>query len=81
MWDQLKQAKQLYKLQSELKKEKVEDEDNGVKVVVNGKMEVEEVILNPDLELSAQEKAVKKCINGAMQKIQQIAAQKMQSMR
>jgi DNA-binding protein YbaB len=81
MFDQLKQAKQLYKLQSELKKEKVSAEENGVVITVNGKMEVEDVNLNSSLSLGDQEEAVKKCINSAMQKIQMIAAQKMQSMR
>ncbi len=81
MWDQMKQAKQLYKLQNELKKEKVEIEEDGVVVVVNGKMEVDSVKLNPDLSIEDQQVAVKKAFNSAMQKVQTIAAQKMQSMR
>jgi DNA-binding protein YbaB len=81
MFDQLKQAKQLYKLQSELKKEKVSAEENGVVITVNGKMEVEDVKLNASLSVEDQEKAVKSCFNDAMRKVQMVAAQKMQSMR
>lgn len=81
MFDQLKQAKQLYKLQSELKKEKVTAEENGVMIIVNGKMEVDDVKLNPDISIEDQEKAVKSCFNEAMRKVQMVAAQKMQSMR
>lgn len=81
MFDQLKQAKQLYKLQSELKKEKITVEENGVMITVNGKMEVDEVKLNPDISIEDQEKAVKSCFNEAMRKVQMVAAQKMQSMR
>jgi DNA-binding protein YbaB len=81
MFDQLKQTKQLYKLQSELKKEKITAEENGVVMTVNGKMEVDDVKLNPDISIEDQEKAVKSCFNEAMRKVQMIAAQKMQSMR
>ncbi len=81
MFDQMKQAKELYRLQKELQKERIEVEENGVKIVVNGKMEVEQVELNPDISKEDQERAVKDCLNGAMRKIQANLAQKMQSMR
>jgi DNA-binding protein YbaB len=81
MWDQMKQAKELYQLQKELQKEKIETEEKGVKVVVNGKMEVEEVFLNSEISKEEQEKAVKDCFNEALRKIQTNLAQKMQSLR
>jgi DNA-binding protein YbaB len=81
MWDQLKQAKELYKLQNELKSEKIEVEERGTKIVVNGKMEIERVELNDELSKEEQETAVKDCFNGAMKKMQMIVAQKMQSLR
>ncbi len=81
MWDQMKQARELQKLQSELKKEKIEAEENGVKVVINGKMEVEEVRISEEISKADQEKAIKKCFNEAMRKVQMMAAQKMQSMQ
>ncbi len=81
MWDQMKQAKEMYRLQKELEKERIEQEENGVKVVVSGKMEVEKVELNSDITKEEQERAVKNCLNGAMKQIQTNLAQKMQSMR
>jgi DNA-binding protein YbaB len=81
MWDQMKQAKELYRLQKELQKEKIEVEEKGVKVVVNGKMEVEDIFLNTEIGKEEQEKALKACLNEAFYKIQTNLAQKMQSLR
>lgn len=80
MFDQLKQLKKLKELQDSLSQEKVEIEKNGVKVVINGKMEVQEIQLNPELSKEEQENVLKDCINEAMKKIQMIAAQKMSQM-
>jgi DNA-binding protein YbaB len=80
MFDQLKQLKQLKDIQDQLKKEKMEMEKNGVRVVINGKMEIEEISLNPDLNIEQQEKAVKDCVNDAMHKVQMNLAQKMSKM-
>ena len=80
MFDQLKQLKQLKDIQDQLKKERMEEEKNGVRVVINGKMEIEEISLNPDLDKERQEKALKECINDAMHKIQMNLAQKMSKM-
>jgi len=77
MFDQLKQLAQLKSLKEKLEKERAESEKDGVKVVVNGKMEIEEVRLNPNLDLQSQEKAVKDCVNDAIKKVQMSAAQKM----
>ncbi len=81
MFDQMKQAKELYRLQKELQKESFEVEEKGVKVVMNGKMEIEEVSLNEDLERDEQERVLKSCFNEIIKKVQMFAAQKMQSLR
>jgi DNA-binding protein YbaB len=81
MWDQMKQAKELYRLQKELQKERIEVEEKGVKIIVNGKMEIESVTLNPEITKEEQEQAVKTCFNEALQKIQTNLAQKMQSLK
>jgi DNA-binding protein YbaB len=80
MFDKLKQLKQLKDLQDALSSEKVENENRGVKVTINGKMEIEQIQLNPELQKEEQEKALKDCINEAMRKVQMIAAQKMSQM-
>jgi len=81
MFDKLKQLKQLKDLQDSLSQEKAEVEKEGIRVVVNGKMEIEEVKLNPELSKEEQEKALIGCINEAMKKIKIMAAQKMSQMQ
>ena len=80
MFEQLKQLKKLQEIQAALKKERIEYEKEGVKVVINGKLEVEDIKLNATLPLDQQEKLLKDCLNEAMKKIQMTVAQKMQSM-
>ena len=77
MFDKLKQLKELKDLQDSLSKEKVEFEKNGIEVIVNGKMEIEQIKLNPELTIEDQEKKLQECINDAMKKVQITAAQKM----
>ena len=80
MFEQLKQLKKIQEIQAALKNEKVTCERQGITVIINGKLEVEEVKLNPALSAFDQEKALKDCFNDAMGKVQMIVARKMQSM-
>lgn len=80
MFDKLKKLKQLKDLQSQLGKEKMDVEKGGIKVTINGKMEIEHISLNPELEQDKQEKILRDCINDAVRKIQLKVAQKMSQM-
>ncbi len=80
MFDKFKQLAQLKSLQNEIAKEKFEAEIDGVKVVVNGAMAVEDVILNPAIAVEKQSEIVKNCINEALKKAQVGAAKKLSSM-
>jgi len=80
MFDQFKQLKQLKEIQDKLSQEKVEVEKEGVRLVMNGKMEVEMISLNPSMDAERQGKVVKDCFNDAIKKIQMSAAQKMFNM-
>lgn len=80
MFDKLKQLQQLKELRDSLSGEKEEVERKGIKVIINGKMEVEEIHLNPDLDKEEQEEVLKECINEAMKKIQMVVASKMSQM-
>ena len=77
MFDQLKQLHQLKKIRDMMEKERGEVGKEGIRVVVNGKMEIEEIQLNPQMDIEKQEKLVKDCINEAMKQIQKQAATKM----
>jgi DNA-binding protein YbaB len=67
MFDFLKNFKELTKLVSS---EFVVIEKNGIKVKINGKFEVEEIVLNPALEIEKQQKILKECINEGLRKLQ-----------
>ena len=77
MFDKLKQIQKLKGMQDELGKERVELEKDGVKVIVNGKMEIESITLNSELSKEASEIIIKDCVNEAVKKVQMIAMQKM----
>jgi len=77
MFDKLKQLKKLKDLQKELGKEILEIEKNGVRVKLNGRIEVENIELNMELEKGQHEKILKDCINDAVRKMQFKLAQKM----
>jgi len=78
MFDKLKQLKQMQEI---LGKEEVEEEVNGVKIMINGKMEILKVSLNPELSQSDQEESLKKCFNSALHKIQLGLASKMSQLK
>jgi DNA-binding protein YbaB len=77
MFDNFKQLGKLKQMKEILEKERGEVEIKGVKVTVNGKMEVEEIKLNPELNLSEQEEILKECFNEVVKKVQKEAASKM----
>ena len=74
MFENLKKIQQIKNL---LNSEKIEVEKNGLKVIINGKMEIEEIKLNPDLDFKTQQKILKDCLNEAIKKLQISLAQKM----
>ncbi len=84
MFNKLKQIKDLRdqakSMQSALAGEVFTEEKNGVKITINGNMEVSNVSLNKDLSLSAQEDAVKGAVNDAIKKAQRMMAKKLQDM-
>ena len=80
MFDKLKQMKELRDLQKQAQQEKFEAEKDGIRVVVNGALSVEEIHLNPELELERQERSLKECLNDAMKKAQFAMAQKFRGM-
>ena len=84
MFSKLKQFKDLRSqaktMQDALSQETITEERNGVKIVLNGNMEVLSLTLNPSLTQDAHEDTVKKCINEAIKKTQRVMAKKMQDM-
>ncbi len=75
MLDKFQQIKKLKKLQDELGREEMEAEERSTKVVINGKMEIVRVELNPNLEKEEQEKALKGALNKAIKEAQKKAAE------
>jgi DNA-binding protein YbaB len=77
MFDKLKQIKELKALNESLAQEKEIVEREGIKVTINGKLNIEEIQLNPELDKEKEERIVKECLNEAIKKIQVTAAKKM----
>lgn len=84
MFSKLKQFRDLRSqaktMQDVLSKETVTEEKNGVKLVLNGNMEVISLTVNPSLSKEAQEDALKDCFNNAVKKAQRIMAKRLQDM-
>jgi DNA-binding protein YbaB len=84
MFSKLKQFQDLRSqaktMQSALAQETVTEEKNGVKIVLNGNMEVISVNLNESLSTSAQAETVKNCFNDALKRAQRLMAKKLQDM-
>lgn len=80
MFDKIKQMKQLKEIKDSLAQERIETEKEGTKVVLNGNLEVEQIILTPEMDKERQETILKDCINESVKKVQFAMAQKFQGM-
>lgn len=84
MFSKLKQFRDLRgqakTMQESLAKESVSEEKNGVKITLNGNLELTAIEINPELDKTKQEAALKECFNGAVKKAQRLMAKKMQEM-
>lgn len=67
-------------ISNEIKNKKVEIEKQGVKIVVRGDFTMDEIILNPELATSEQEKIIKELFNSAVKELQMRMAKKMMGM-
>jgi len=70
MFDLFKNLKELKELQNLVSSESIVVEKEGVKIKINGKMEIEEVILNPNLDIIKQQKVLKDCLNDGIRKME-----------
>lgn len=84
MFNKLKQIKDLRsqakRMQNVLSQESVTVEKNGVKLTINGNLEVTSININNGLSRESIENSMKEVINEAVKKTQKIMAQKMQEM-
>lgn len=55
-------------------------EKEGVRVILNGKLEALEVRINPALDLARQETLIKECFNDAAREVQTALAKKLSGM-
>jgi len=84
MFNKLKHLKDLRSqaktMQNALAGETVTIEKKGVKIIMNGNMEVTSLTLNNELPKDSLESITKDVINDAVKKTQRLMAQKMQEM-
>ena len=75
--DLAEMKKQAGQMQGMLAGERIEVENNGIKIVMDGNMQILEVKINPELDKESQEKYLKENFNQAIQKVQRLMAEKM----
>jgi DNA-binding protein YbaB len=84
MFNKLKQFKDLRSqaktLQSALAQVSVEYEKNGVKIIMNGNMEITSLIINPDVAHDRLERILTDAINETIKRAQKVMAKKIQEM-
>ena len=69
--------KQAGQMQSILAGEKIELEKNGLKIVMNGNMEILEISINPNAAKDELEQNLKELFNQAIKQIHKLMAEKM----
>lgn len=83
-FDQAKMLLQARKLQKELSKTIIEAEAGAVTIQISGEQKIKKVIIDPEQvdldDISQLEKWVEEAVREAVQKSQQVAAEKMQPM-
>lgn len=85
MFDKLKMANELRKIQSALAKETIEVEagNGAVKVSINGEQKIKKITISPEVvdpaETAKLEKWVESAVTQAITRSQQLAAEKMKS--
>ncbi|MFA6171680.1 MAG: YbaB/EbfC family nucleoid-associated protein [Patescibacteria group bacterium] len=84
MFNKLRQIKDLRSqaksIQNVLSQETIESEKGGIKIVMNGNLEVQSVSINDGIAKESQEGILKDLINDTIKKTQKIMAKKMQEM-
>ncbi|MFN3550836.1 MAG: hypothetical protein ACK4WJ_03405 [Endomicrobiia bacterium] len=79
MFNLFKNLKELKQLNDLVSSESVVVEKDGIKIKINGKMELEEIVLNPSLDILKQQKILKELFNEAVRKVQMILMNKLGS--
>lgn len=77
----LAEVGKLRELARAIRAERFEVEKDGVRVVVNGEFQVEDIHIDPTLPLARQEALLKECVNAAIKKAQMEVAKRMAALR
>ncbi|MDD4271406.1 MAG: YbaB/EbfC family nucleoid-associated protein [Patescibacteria group bacterium] len=84
MFNKLKQFKDLRNqaktLQNALAQESVEYEKNGVKIIMNGNMEITKLAINTDAQKDKLENILTETVNETIKRAQKVMAKKVQEM-
>lgn len=84
MFNKLKRLKDLRSqaktMQNALAAESITIEKGGIKIIMNGNMEIISITVNENLSKDSLEGMLTDCINEAIKKTQRLMAQKMQEM-
>ncbi|OGE76593.1 MAG: hypothetical protein A3C85_00430 [Candidatus Doudnabacteria bacterium RIFCSPHIGHO2_02_FULL_48_21] len=74
MFEKFKELAKLREMQKTIQSQKVEVEREGIKIVLNGNMKVEQLQLNPSLNHATTARVLKDLVNEAVDKLQKTLA-------
>lgn len=77
MFEKLKQIKKIKQMHEDFEKERFEIEKQGIKVIINGNLEVQEISLNQELDKLSQEQLLKECLNEVAKKAKMALAKQL----
>jgi DNA-binding protein YbaB len=84
MFNKLKQFKDLRDqaktMQNALANESISEEKDGIKISINGNLEITSISLNHEKSPKDQEEALKSCLNQTIKNVQKLMAKKLQEM-
>ncbi len=81
MFENLKKLGELKKIADIISKEKILITKNEIEILINGKLEIEEIKISENLTKQEIEKNLKDCINEAIKKMQLSLMNKMQDFK
>lgn len=70
MFDKFRDLKKIKDLQDSFKNENFDTEEGRVRISMNGNMEVEEIVLNPELDNKKNQELLKQNFNELIKKVQ-----------
>lgn len=82
MWDKIKQISQMQGIKKEIEREVIIKENKGVRVKINGALEILEIFIDPNISIDNEKISylIKDLLNKAIKEVNRLTAKKMMGM-